>query len=324
MFGKKTENTQPDPENSPEWERKVLERLATEALAEQRRARRWGIFFKLLGLGYLFLLLFLFNGEQFDWSEDVGEKHTALVEVEGIIAADSPASADNVITGLRRAFKDDNAAGVILRINSPGGSPVQAGYINDEIARLREKYPEKPLYAVVTDLCASGGYYIAAAADKIYVDKASMVGSIGAVIGGFGFVEAMDKLGVERRLLTSGEHKALLDPFSPEDTEAVNHMRELVARIHQQFIDVVKQGRGDRLKEHPDLFSGLVWTGEEAIELGLADELGSSSQVARDVLEAETLVNHTPKRHYLDRFAERLGATLAETLWQATLSRPSF
>jgi protease-4 len=298
-----------------QWERQVLEKLASSALDEQRRARRWGIFFKLLAFAYLFLLLFLFKAEMLEFGETAsGEKHTALVEIQGVIAADSEARADHVIGGLRKAFEDKHTAGVILRINSPGGSPVQAGYINDEIRRLREKYKDIPVYAVITDLCASGGYYIAAAADKIYVDKASIVGSIGVIMNGFGFVETMEKLGVERRLLIAGEHKALFDPFSPEKPEESAHLQAMLNQIHQQFIDTVKQGRGERLKDDPKLFSGLVWSGEEAIALGLADELGSSSYVAREVIKAETIVDFTPKKDYLERFAKRFGAAMAENL----------
>lgn len=245
-------------------------------------------------------------------------KHTALVEVEGVIADDSNASADNVITGLRAAFKDKNTQGVILRINSPGGSPVQAGYINDEIVRLREQYPDVPLYAVITDICASGGYYVAAAADKIYADKASIVGSIGVLMDGFGFVGAMERLGVERRLLTAGEHKGFLDPFSPARQEDIAHVQGMLKEIHQQFIATVQKGRGARLKESDDLYSGLMWTGEQSLEMGLVDALGSSSHVAREVIGAENIVDFTPHANYLDRFAERIGMALGEMLLSTT------
>jgi protease-4 len=313
-----------DPNTPPGWERQLLQKLAEASLVEQRRARRWGVFFKLLTFIYLFVLVFLLNPE-WDWKQ-LGEiktdKHTALIEVNGIISADSKASADHVITGLRDAFEDKKTAGIIIRINSPGGSPVQAGYINTEIKRLRKKHPEIPLYAVVTDLCASGGYYIAAAADKIYVDKASLIGSIGVLMNGFGFVETMNKIGVERRLFTAGEHKGMLDPFSPQNPEDVAHIKTMLAQIHQQFIDIVKEGRGERLvKDNPGLFSGLIWTGEEAIKLGLADDLGSSSQVAREVIKAEDIVDFTAKEKYLDRLAERLGAGAASVL--ATQLQPS-
>ena len=242
------------------WERDLLDRLAFAAVTEQRRARRWGIFFKLLLFVYLFSLLLVYWPSGLETSV-VGKPHTALIKLEGIIAEDAPASADNIISGLRDAFEDKNTRGVILRINSPGGSPVQAGYIHDEIKRLRKKYPKVPLYAVITDLCASGGYYVAAAADRIYADKASVVGSIGVRMGGFGFVDAMRKLGVERRLLTAGKHKGFLDPFLPTKEDEVAHVRVLLEDIHQQFIDVVKEGRGKRLTDDDTIFSGLIWTG---------------------------------------------------------------
>lgn len=321
------ESNQPpeqDPTRSAEWQQDLINRLAFAALNEQRRTRRWGIFFKFLVFAYLIAILFLYK-PSVDLQPGAHARHTAMVEIKGVIAPDAEASADNIITGLRSAFESENAAGVILRINSPGGSPVQSGYINDEIRRLRKKYPETPLYVVIADICASGGYYIAAAADKIYADKASIVGSIGVRMDGFGFVDAMQKLGVERRLLTAGENKGFLDPFQPVKERDVKHVEELLGDIHQQFIDVVKSGRGDRLKEHPELFSGYVWTGEQAIELGLVDELGSSSQVARDVIGAETIVDYTPAEGWLDRFSKRLGTTLghavSETLSGGTLLR---
>lgn len=305
------------------WEKDVLHRFLSSSITEQRRARRWSIFFKFLFFAYLFALLFAakpnwYKFEKDEDSEGTGNKHTAIIEIKGTIAADGEASADNIISGLRAAFKDKDTAGIILRINSPGGSPVQAGYINDEIARLRKKHDKIPVYAVITDLCASGGYYIAAGADKIYADKASLVGSIGVIMSSFGFVDAMGKLGVERRTLTSGEHKALFDPFSPMKESETKHLQEMLGNVHQQFIDVVKKGRGERLKNNPDIFSGLIWTGEKAIELGLVDALGSSSYVAREVIKAEKLVNFTPKANYLDRFAERFGASVAGLLFQSS------
>jgi len=235
-------------------------------------------------------------------------KHTALVEMHGVISADSSASADNVIDGLQEAFKDKHTQGVILRINSPGGSPVQSGYINDEIKRLRAKYPNIPLYVVVEDICASGGYYVAAAADKIYVNKASIVGSIGVLMDGFGFTGTMDKLGVERRLLTAGANKGFLDPFSPMEAKQKEYAKSMLSEIHQQFIDVVKQGRGKRLKETPDTFSGLFWTGQKAIEMGLADEMGSVESVARDVIKADDIVDFTAHEGIADRLAKKFGA----------------
>lgn len=294
------------------WERDLIGRLSFATLAEQRRARRWGIFFKFLTFVYLFSLLYLFiPKDDSTLNVSVGKKHTALVEVEGVIAPDSEANADNIITSLRSAFKDTNTAGVIVRINSPGGSPVQAGYINDEIRRLRAEHPNVPLYAVVTDICASGGYYIAAAADEIYADKASLVGSIGVLMDGYGFVGTLEKLGIERRLLTAGENKGFLDPFSPLKPSDVEHVKALLGNTHQQFIKVVKEGRGDRLKNDPQLFSGLIWTGEQSLNLGLIDGLGSSSYVARDVIGAEKIVDFTRRPHPFERFADRLGVAMA-------------
>ena len=297
------------------WERGVLEKLAMSAIQEQRRARHWSIFFKVLTFGYLFILLFLFM----DW-KDKGEtalgtgKHTALVEMFGVISPDSAASADNMIPSLQEAFKDKNTQGVILRINSPGGSPVQAGQINDEIRRLRAKYPAIPLYVVVEDICASGGYYVAAAADKIFVDKASLIGSIGVLMDGFGFTGAMAKLGVERRLITAGENKGFLDPFSPSKPEHQAFVKQMLTEIHQQFIGVVRQGRGKRLKETPDTFSGLVWNGQKGVEMGLADGYGSLESVARDVIKAEKIVDFTTKENFVDRLAKRFGAGVASAL----------
>ena len=295
------------------WERRVLERLADSAFKEQRRARRWGIFFKSLLFLYLFALLFIaFPGGPDEPIATGG--HTAVVEVRGVIADTTPADADRVIKGLRRAFEHDDTEAVVVRINSPGGSPVQAGLIYDEIHRQRSAHPDTPLYAVVEDICASGGYYIAAAADEIYANRASIVGSIGVLMNGFGFVDAMDKLGVERRLLTSGENKALLDPFSPVDQGNVQHMQGMLDTIHQQFIQAVKDGRGDRLANDPALFSGLIWTGQEGLDLGLVDGLGDLRYVAREVVGAEELVDFTPKRNYLEQFARQFGSGAGETL----------
>ncbi|MGH8119484.1 MAG: S49 family peptidase, partial [Gammaproteobacteria bacterium] len=229
-------------------------------------------------------------------------------------AADAEANADYIVGGLRAAFEDKNTAGVILRINSPGGSPVQAGYINDEIRRLRGLHPDIPLYAVITDICASGGYYIAAAADKIYANKASLVGSIGVIMEGFGFVETIKKLGVERRLLHAGKNKGFLDPFSPLRPEDIEHANRLLQQIYEQFVETVKSGRGDRLKHDDKIFSGLVWTGEESLELGLVDDLGSASYVAREVIGAEEIVDFTIHESYFDQFAKKLGVAVAGIL----------
>jgi protease-4 len=291
------------------WERGVLEKLAMSALQEQRRARHWSIFFKLLTLGFMFTVLFISMGwvGKNEAALGVG-KHTALVEMQGVIAADSAASADNIIPSLQDAFEDKGTQGVILRINSPGGSPVQAGQINDEIHRLRAKYPKIPLYVVVDDICASGGYYVAVAADKIFVDKASLIGSIGVLMDGFGFTGAMDKLGVERRLITAGANKGFMDPFSPVNPAQHEYVKQMLAEIHQQFINVVKKGRGKRLKETPDTFSGLVWNGQKGVEMGLADGYGSLESVARDVIKAEKIVDFTTRESIADRLAKRFGA----------------
>ncbi|MGD8560825.1 MAG: S49 family peptidase, partial [Gammaproteobacteria bacterium] len=255
-----------------DWERDILNRLAFASLNEQRRARRWGVFFKALAFIYVGAVLFYLPSD-LGQKGLAGGKHTAVIEIKGAIADDTEASADNIVSGLRDAFKNKNTAGIILRINSPGGSPVQAGYVYDEIKRLRKKYPDTKLYAVVTDMCASGGYYIAVAADEIYANKASIVGSIGVLMNGFGFVETMEKLGVERRLVTAGEHKGALDPFSPIKKDELKHVQSLLNDVHQQFIDVVKEGRGDRLVDSPDIFSGLFWNGEQGLKLGLVDGL---------------------------------------------------
>ena len=291
------------------WERGVLEKLAMSAVQEQRRARHWGIFFKVLTFGYLFILLFIFLG-WFGKNETALStgKHTALVDMQGVIAADTPASADNIIPSLQDAFKDKDTKGVILRINSPGGSPVQAGQINDEIHRLRSKYPAIPLYVVAGDICASGGYYVAAAADKIFVDKATLIGSIGVLMDGFGFTGTMEKLGVERRLITAGSNKGFMDPYSAVRPDQQAYAKQMLAQIHQQFINVVKQGRGKRLKETPDTFSGLIWNGQAGVAMGLADGYGSVESVARDVIKEANVVDFTVKEGIADRLAKRFGA----------------
>jgi protease-4 len=290
------------------------------AVTEQRRARRWGIFFKLFFAAYLVLILVLAQSDS--WSgKALTTSHTALVDIEGVISADSLANADNVISGLRAAFENKSAQGVVIRANSPGGSPVQAGYINDEIRRLRAKYPETPLYAVIGDMCASGCYYVVAAADKIYADKASLVGSIGVLMNGFGFVDTMKKVGVERRLMTAGEHKGFLDPFGPVKPAEAKHAQQMLDEIHRQFIETIRQGRGTALKETRDMFSGLFWTGEEAIKMGLVDSLGGASYVAREVIGAEEIVDYTYRENVFDRFARRLGTAMAQTIGTDLLSR---
>lgn len=296
---------------------KLLEKTLLVGVQEQRRARRWGIFFKSLTFLYLFAALALF-APLLDWRKGAAatESHTALVELRGMIADQEAASADNIVGALRAAFEDHNTKGVILRINSPGGSPVQSGYVYDEIRRLRGEHPAIKLYAVISDLGASGAYYIASAADEIYADKASLVGSIGVTATGFGFVGVMDKLGVDRRVYTSGEHKAFLDPFQPQKAEETQFWKEVLQVTHRQFINSVKQGRGDRLKaaEHPELFSGLVWSGEQALQLGLVDALGNTSYVAREVIGEKNLVDFTVKESAFDRFAKKIGASVAEQL----------
>ena len=299
------------------WERKTLEKVALAAVGEQRRARRWGIFFKLLGFAYVTVLLAVWV----DWgvvSPDAqGAKHTALVEMQGVIQAKGDVNADDVLSALQAAFDDKHTAGVVLRINSPGGSPAQAGIIADEMRRLRAKHADKPLYAVVEDVCASGGYYVASAADKIFVNKASLVGSIGVLMDGFGFTGSLDKLGVERRLLTAGQNKGFLDPFSPQNERHKAHAQGMLDEIHQQFVNVVRTGRGQRLKETPEMFSGLMWTGAKSIELGLADDFGTVDSVARDVIKAEEIRDYTMKPNLAEKFARRFGAEVAAGLGSA-------
>ena len=307
-------NKQPDNQSSRSWERQTIEKLAFSAIKEQRRARFWGIFFKSLTFVYLFVLLFI----AMDWigkGADVGKDHTALINIQGVIGSNDEVSADAVIASLQSAYENKRTKGLILRINSPGGSPVQAGIINDEIKRQRKLHPDIPVYAVVEDICASGGYYIAVAADKIYVDKASIVGSIGVLMDGFGFTGAMQKLGVERRLLTAGENKAILDPFSPLNQKHQEFAQKLINQIHQQFIAIVRDGRGARLKETPEMFSGLFWSGETSIKMGLADAIGNSDYVAREVIKEENIVDFTIQENFADRFAKRLGAAMANKIY---------
>ena len=297
------------PEKKEGWEREVLEKLAFATLAEQRARRRWGIFFKLSFLAMIvfgFWMAFDFGGANM---ETVGS-HTALIEIEGTIEAGGAGAAGSVIPALNKAYSDNGSVGIILHINSPGGSPVQAGMINDEIGRLRKAYPQKPLYVVVDEICASGGYYIAAAADKIYVNKASIVGSIGVLMDGFGFTGVMEKLGVERRLMTAGENKGFMDPFSPQTARQKSYAQEMLNEIHQQFIDVVRKGRGARLKETPDMFSGLFWSGTKAVEMGLADGFGTVDSVARNVLKVEDIVDYTQHEGLPERMLKKFGAAV--------------
>ncbi len=304
----------------PGWEHNILEKLAFATLKEQRARRRWNIFFRFLALAIALVVLFRafgFGGAELESSGT----HTALVEIDGTIEAGSSGAADAVIPALNRAYEDAGSVGVILRINSPGGSPVQAGMINDEIARLRKAYPKKPLHVVVDEMCASGGYYIAAAADKIFVNKASIVGSIGVLMGGFGFTELMNKIGVERRVLTAGDNKAFMDPFSPQTAEQKNHAQALLNEIHQQFVTVVRNGRGKRLKETPEMFSGLFWSGTKAVELGLADGFGTVDSVARDELKAADIIDYTQHEGLSEKVLKKFGAAAGESavksLWNS-------
>jgi protease IV len=299
-------------ENNNNWQQQTIEKLALSGLKEQQTARRWSTFFKGLTFAYLFLLLILALG-LFGGKGGAGP-HTALIEINGVIEAGGEVNADSVISSLNDAYESTNTKGIILRINSPGGSPVQAGIINDEIVRQKKLHPKIPVYSVVEDICASGGYYIAAATDKIYVDKASIVGSIGVLMDGYGFTEVMKKVGVERRLLTAGENKAMLDPFSEVNPKHQALAQTMLNEIHEQFKSVVRKGRGNRLKETPETFSGLFWSGEQSIKLGLADALGSADYVAREVIKQEEIVDYTYQETVVDRFAKRLGASMAKAI----------
>lgn len=307
-------------EQLPGWEKAVLEKLAFAAIDEQKRTRRWGVFFKCLTFAYLAVALGMFIYPRFEAEMTTDKDHVAVINVLGMIAEGEAANANVIIEGLRDAEKDKNTKGIILNINSPGGSAVQSAYVYEEIRRQKAKHPDIPIFSVVGDMCASGGYYIASASDKIYVSQASLIGSIGVIMNGFGFSDVLHKLGVERRLLTAGEHKAMLDPFSPINLQEEKHMQSLLDQVHQQFIAAVKQGRGDRLKETPEMFSGLVWTGEEGVKLGLADDFGSVDSVARDVLGTETTVNFTPQERLIDRLAGKFGASFAHAMSTAIKS----
>ena len=304
------------------WERTTLERLATSWLGEQRTARRWRIFFRLAWLLLItgIVVAVLYQGSS--RRTDPTTAHTAVVEIKGEIASGADASAEFVVASMRSAFEDEGSQAVVLLINSPGGSPVQAGIINDEIRRLKEKH-QKPVYAVVEETCASAAYYIAAAADDIYVDKASIVGSIGVLMDGFGFTGLMDKVGVERRLMTAGENKGFLDPFSPQTDKHRAYAQAMLDQIHKQFIDTVKAGRGKRLKDSPELFSGLFWTGQQSIELGLADQLGNLDYVAREVVKAEELVDYTRRDNVAERLAKKFGAAMGEGAVRALKTLPA-
>ena len=309
----------PESEKSnSQWERNALELLLLENLKENRKARRWRAALRILSLVVLVGLIYQLFDVQFPGSGDSG-KHTALVSIEGEISPNSIANALDINSALTTAFKSKEAVGVVLRINSPGGSPVQAGMINDEIRRLRTLHPEKPFYVVVEDVCASGGYYIAVAGDKILVDKASLVGSIGVVMGGFGFTGLMEKMGISRRLITAGTEKGMLDPFSKENPKQVEMVKKMLEEIHQQFITVVKQGRGERLKNDPEIFTGRVWNGEQALQLGLVDGYGTVDSVARDILKVPDLVEYTLKENFAERVAKRFGAETGAAISKALM-----
>ena len=294
------------------WQQQTIEKLALSGYKEQKSARRWSIFFKLLTFAYLGFLLIM----AFGWfgGKNSAAPHTALIDVNGVIEAGGAVNADSFISSLHDAYDSSGTKGIILRFNTPGGSPVQAGIINDEIVRLKKLHPKIPVYGVVEDICASGGYYIAAATDKIYVDKGSIVGSIGVLMDGYGFTEVMKKVGIERRLLTAGENKAMLDPFSPVNEKHKAYAQTLINEVHEQFKTIVRSGRGSRLKETPETFSGLFWSGEQSIKLGLADALGSADFVAREVIKQEEIVDYTTQETVVDRFAKRFGASMAKAV----------
>jgi protease-4 len=300
------------------WEREVIEKLAMAAITEQTRARRWSVFFKSLMFAYLIALFGVAMYPSIkEGLETETKDHTAVVDVVGIIAEDKDTNAASIIESLRDAVKDKNTKGIILHSNSPGGSPVQSAYVYEEIKKIKKEHPDLPVYAVVSDICASGCYYIASASDKIFVNQSSLIGSIGVLMDGFGFVDIMQKLGVERRLLTAGAHKAMLDPFSPPKEDETKYMQGLLDQVHQQFIGAVKAGRGDRLKETPEMFSGLVWTGEAGVKLGVADGFGNDDYVAKDIIGAEKLVDFTQQGRLLDKIASKLGASFGQAIGSA-------
>ena len=301
------------------WERQALENIALSALHEQKIARRWSVVFKSLTFFFIFTLLFLgFGAERAPGVSS--SKHTAMIELSGVIGEKDEVNAKDFFESLRRAYASSGTQGIILKINSPGGSPVQAGMINDEIKRQKLLHPKIPIYAVIEDICASGGYYIAVATDNIYVDKASIVGSIGVLMDGFGFSETMKKVGVERRLMTAGTNKAMLDPFSPVNPKQQAYVQTLLNEVHQQFITVVREGRGSRLKESPEIFSGLFWNGESSVKLGLADAIGNYDFVAREIIKADTIVDFTTYESFADRFARKFGASIGALMHQSLRS----
>lgn len=292
------------------WEREVIEKMLFESIKEQKRNRRWRIFFRLIFLAIILFVIYLF----IDGTTTVIKPHTAVIRIEGTISDDSKASAENIIKGLHDAFEETNTKGIILKINSPGGTPVQANTVFEEIIRLRKKYPAVKVYAVCKDLCASGAYYIAAAADEIYTDKASLVGSIGVLMDGFGFVDTLEKVGATRRIYTSGSEKAFMDPFSPVKETDVKYVQTMLDLIHQQFINAVKEGRGSRLKENDQLFSGLVWTGQQALELGLIDGFGSADYVAKNLIKVENQIDYTAYGDFIQRFTDSFSTQFTQSI----------
>ena len=296
-----------------EQEKQLLSRFLEESLREKRKVRRWSVFSRLIVVGIVVLVLFFSISQETDFG-NFRLEHTALIKVDGPIFADSMASAENINRVLHRAYENDYAKAVVLELNTPGGSPVQAGRIYTTIKHLREKYPDKPLYAVISDICASGGMYIAAAADMIYADHASIVGSIGVIMSGFGFENTLEKLGMERRLMTAGEHKGMLDPFSPQDPKEVRHIQIILDQIHEQFIQRVKQGRGDKLSQDADLFSGLVWTGEQAKELGLVDNFGDVQYVAKEIIKQEEIVEYSIEKSLWEKLMTESVSALTHKL----------
>jgi len=304
------------------WERQALEHLLLENLKETRKTRRWKAVFRVLTLLAMIAVVLAVFDVHLPGRGMGLEKHTALVTLEGEISSSSMANAADINASLTAAFENEHSAGVVLRINSPGGSPVQAGMMNDEIHRLRKLYPAKLFYVVVEDICASGGYYVAVASDQILVDKASLVGSIGVIMEGFGFTGLMDKLGVTRRMITAGSNKGMMDPFSKENPKQVEIIKGMLDEIHQQFIAVVKEGRGDRLKDNPELFTGRVWSGEQAIKIGLADGYGTVDSVARDILKAPDILDYTVKENFAERVAKRFGAEAGSAAGKALINSP--
>lgn len=297
-----------------------LEKVLMANITEQRRKRRWSIFFKIIAIIMIFGLIGLIFGDDDSTTEKNG-MHTALIDAEGMLAQSESFNADDIAASLRLAFEDKGTKGIILRLNSPGGTPVQASYIFKEVKRLREKYPKIPVYAVCTDMCASGAYYVAASADKIYADPSSLIGSIGVIMNGFGFEDAMKKVGVERRLITAGKYKAFLDPFSPENETEKQMAEKMLGEVHTQFINAVKTGRGDKLKDNPDIFTGLIWTGEQALALGLIDDFGSAGSVARDVIGAPDIVDFSARPDYFSKLSQLLGMESISALMSKSKSK---